>query len=232
VAQPELISSIQASLGQGKTPEQIYLELLQQGHTVKEIQEAFETAEAKLREPESQKRMIALLLIIGAFLVGAGVFSFIAANWQVMSRSSKLSVIILAMLGAYTSGWYLRERSSLTRTGNALILLGSIIYGGGIFLIGQIFHVRSNWPDGFILWMLGVIPMALAVRLRSLLALALIVGAIGLGAHPFGIFEAMKGYERFLLTSSFLLLAAAVSCLGVGVIMRKRALSNPEGTDS
>jgi uncharacterized membrane protein len=226
-----LATQIQVSIAQGKSPEEIYLELLRQKHTVKEIQEGFEAAQALEHGPETQKRTVGLILAIGAVLVGAGIFSFIAANWQEMSRSAKVAVIIVSMLVVYGIGWLLRERLKFVRTGNALILLGSIIYGAGIFLIGQIFHIRSNWPDGFILWMLGVLPMAFAVKFRALFALALVVGLIGLGAHPFGIFDAME-YNPFLLSSSFLLLAAAAASLCAGLFIRKRMSAELEGKES
>jgi uncharacterized membrane protein len=135
------------------------------------------------------------------------------------------------MLVVYGIGWLLGERLKFVKTGNALILLGAIIYGAGIFLIGQIFHTRSNWPDGFILWMLGVLPLAFAVRFLPLFGLALVVGLIGLGAHPFGIFDAM-GYNPFLLSSSFLLLAAAAACLCAGFFIRKRMSAGLEEKES
>ncbi len=218
---PRLVSDVQARLEQGRTPEEIYLELLQRGHLVREIEEAFSAAAVREEEPETQKKTISIVLLIGAVLVGAGIFSFIAANWQEMTRALKLGIIVASMLAAYVAGWYLKERLSMVRTGNALILLGSIIFGAGIFLIGQIFNVRANWPDGFILWMLGIIPLAFALQLYSLFSLALVVGVVGLAGHPFGIFDAFSSYNRFLLTSSFLLLAAAVATLLTGLLVRK-----------
>jgi len=217
----KLIASIHASLAQAKSPEQIYLELLKQGHLVKNIQDAFAAAEAAQEEPATEKRTIGLVLLIGAVLVGAGIFSFIAANWQEMSKSLKIAVIIISMLMSHGTGWVLKERFHWDRTGNALILLGSIIYGGGIFLIGQIFHIRANWPDGFILWMMGVIPMGFAIRSYPLVFLSIGVGVVGVAGHPFGIFDAFEGYNPFLLTSSFLLLGATAVTLLAGIFVRK-----------
>ena len=125
------------------------------------------------------------------------------------------------MLIAYSSGWYLKETLKYVKTGEALIILGAIIYGAGIFLIGQMFNISTNWPDGFILWMIGTIAMAYAVESYPLFYLAIPLGIIALVGHPSGIFTGF-GYNSFLLTSSFLLLVATIITFVTGWIIRKK----------
>jgi uncharacterized membrane protein len=221
MADQKLVEYVKTSLAQGKPKEEIYKELLGQGWTIEVIQDCFSSLTAEEEKEDTSKRTIRIIVTIGAVLVGAGIFSFIAANWREMARLVKIGVILVSMLVSYSAGWYLKEKLNLLRTGEALILLGAIIYGAGIFLVAQMFNIRANWPDGFILWMIGTIAMAFAVESYLLFYLAIPLGIVALVGHPFGIFTGF-GYNSFLLTSSFLLLIATIITFVTGWIIRKR----------
>lgn len=217
----KVVEYIQLALTQGKTREDLYKELLGVGWTIEAIQENFGAINAEQNKEDTSKRAIRIIVTIAALFIGAGIFSFIASNWQGMFKSVKIGVILISMLGAYGAGWYLKERLNLVKTGNALIFLGLIIYGAGIFLIAQMFHTRSNWPDGFILWMFGVIAMTYATETFSYFYFALFLGFIAMIGHPIEIFSGIFGYRAFLLTSSFLLLAFTAVTFMTGWIVRK-----------
>jgi uncharacterized membrane protein len=131
------------------------------------------------------------------------------------------------MVSSYLLGWYFKEKSKLTKTGEALILLGAIIYGAGIFLVAQMFNIRANWPDGFILWMFGVIAMAFAVKLYPLFYLAILLGVIALAGHPYVIFSSL-GINSFLLTSTLLLAFATIVTFATGWILRSKKPTQSE----
>jgi uncharacterized membrane protein len=213
---------IQLSLNQGKTKEEIYKELLNQGWGIDAIQDAFNRITTKEEKEETQGRVIRIIVTIGAILIGVGIFSFIAANWQEMPKAMKIAIIVIAMVAFYTGGWFLREKWHYKKTGEALFLLGSIIYGAGIFLVAQMFHTRGNWPDGFILWMIGTIIMAFATESFSLFYLAIPLGMAAIVGHPFFILGTFAGHNPFLLTSSFLLLFATIVTFIAGWFVRKR----------
>jgi len=217
-----IIDYIQLSLTQGKSKEEIYKELLNQGWSVDAIQDAFTQIVTKEEKKYTQKRTLRVIVTTGAILIGVGIFSFIAANWQVMTKVAKILIIVIAMISSYTGGWFLREKWNYKKTGEALLLLGAIIYGAGIFLIAQMFHIRGNWPDGFILWMIGNIVMAFAVESFSLFYLTIPIGIAALIGHPFILFRAPVGYDPFLLTSKFLLLVATIVTFIAGWLMKKR----------
>jgi uncharacterized membrane protein len=158
---------------------------------------------------------------IGAILISAGVFSFIAANWQEMSREVKIAVIVALMIFCNGAGYFLKEKVKLLRTAEALFLLGAIIYGAGIFLVAQIFNIRADWPDGFMLWMTGVVAMAFATQFFSLFYLAIPLGFIAFIGYPFEIY---LGFRQSLLfsTSLLLLLLSTIITFVTGLIIRKR----------
>lgn len=220
----EAISYVKESLSSGKTREEIYLEFLQQGWTLDDIQNIFEETEAESSKVNTHKKTISIILIVGAILVGAGIFSFIAANWQGASKVVKLLIIILAMLISHASGWYLMEKYSYKKTGEALILLGSIIFGAGLFLVAQIFNIRANWPDGFVLWMVGVLFLAYVINSYVQYALAIILSLTAFFFYTVIIFDD-NFFSRLMISSVFLLLSAVI-LLVIGLKVRKRLPEN------
>ncbi len=217
----KLSEYVATSLAQGKPKEEIYKELLGQGWTIEVIQESFSSISIEQEKEDTSKKTIRIIVTIGAVLVGAGVFSFIAANWLGMTKLIKIGIILISMMISYGAGWYIKEKSELQKTGDALILLGSLIYGAGIFLVAQMFNIRANWPDGFILWMIGTIALAFAIESYQLFYLSISLGIIALTGHPWGTFTS-PGYNSFLLTSSFLLLVATIITFVAGWIVRKK----------
>lgn len=163
-----------------------------------------------------------MIVNIGVILIGLGIFSFIAANWQDMTKFVKILLIVTTMVASYTGGWFLKEKYHYEKTGTALFLLGAIIYGASIFLIAQMFHIRGNWPDGFILWMIGTIVMAFGVESFSLFYLAIPIGIVAIIGYPLSIFKVIGGYNPFLLTSSFLLFIATIVTFIAGWFVKKR----------
>jgi uncharacterized membrane protein len=147
-----LLETIEQGVEHKKTKDQMYHELLGQGHTLQAIDAAWKDVHAR-RSPFMGMSMMAVL---GAVLVGVGVLSFVASNWDAMNNATRILIILAAMVGSYAAGWMLLQRGKKV-TGRALILLGSIIYGAGIMLVGQMYHVQTNWMNAFNLWLIGVL---------------------------------------------------------------------------
>ncbi|MBC7073959.1 DUF2157 domain-containing protein [Candidatus Parcubacteria bacterium] len=218
----DLILTIQAFIDQGKSKEEIYKVLLDQGFKVDEIEKAFEKIKIQGEKEDIQKKVLRILVIIGAIFIGVGVFSFVAANWQAISKPFKVLIIVSAMIVSYILGWILREKKGYKKTGEALILLGSIIYGAGIFLIAQMFHISTNWPDGFVLWMAGTLVVALGSESFSLFFLAILAGLPSI----IGYFVIFAGYTPFLLTSSFMAFISGILSLVSGWLVQKQISKN------
>lgn len=215
------IDYIKNSLARGVAKETLYQEFIGQGFKIEDIQGFFALAQDGDEKEEAGKKTIRLILVIGAVLIGAGIFSFIAANWKEMDRPIKIFIIVAAMIVAYVFSWYFKEKENLPKTGEALIILGAIIYGGGIFLIAQMFNIRTAWPDGFILWMIGVLVMAMAIGSYPLFYLSITLGLVAFVGYPIGILESFGG-SSWLLTSSLLLLIAAAITFTCGWAISKR----------
>lgn len=141
------------------------------------------------RYPVQKRSMTQTLALLGSILLGIGVILFFAANWDVMPRILKITVVVLSFSLSYLVGYYLRHhKKTYPKVGYALICLGSILYGAAIWLIAQIFHLEAEAGMGYLLWYLGVIPVAYLFDSSFNLALALInlVAWFLAGQHPLG----------------------------------------------
>ncbi|MDD5194649.1 MAG: DUF2157 domain-containing protein [Candidatus Omnitrophica bacterium] len=145
-----------------------------------------QTAQAK----SSPLPFIVVLQAIGVLLIGAGIISLIAFNWIKLENLAKFGIILCGLVLIYCTAFLvLRRKSNLQKTGVSLILLGNLLYGGGIWLLAQMYHIHCTFSEGVFLWALGVIPFAYAVksRLNYYMAIALFIMwvlAESGGSHP------------------------------------------------
>lgn len=126
-------------------------------------------------------RFLAIVGIIGAILVSAGIILLIASNWNDIPRLLKLGVGVALLLGAHAGGW------SLGRTGRhpvmteVLHLLGSGMFLANIALAGQIYNLSSRPPNPILLWLAGVAPLAWILRSKVQHILSLAIFGLWLG---------------------------------------------------
>jgi uncharacterized membrane protein len=124
-------------------------------------------------------KFLAIVSIIGAVLIAAGITLLIAAHWNEIPRGIKIAAGLLLMLGFHAGGWWLREvQGKYRKTGEVLHLIGSLLFLGNIALIGQIYNIVSRPPNTFLLWWIGI--AALPWLLRSAAQFALLLLAIGI----------------------------------------------------
>jgi uncharacterized membrane protein len=123
---------------------------------------------------------IRILLILGSVLIGVGILSFIAGNWEALPRTVKFLLILFGLTGAYFTGWKLED--SYPKTSKSFYYIGAAIYGAGIFLVGQMFHSSSPYQQAFLVWALGTVPLALYLKDRWVMILSIVF--IGIYASP------------------------------------------------
>jgi uncharacterized membrane protein len=123
-----------------------------------------------------RERTILIFTILGSLLVAAGIILFFASNWPRIPAAVKVAAILAAVVGAYGTGYFLQFRRDYPRLGHSIIFLGTLLYGGAIWLTAQIFHVDLPFGVGFLYWSLGVLPVAWS--LSSLPALYLSAGTL------------------------------------------------------
>jgi uncharacterized membrane protein len=115
-----------------------------------------------------------LITGIGAIMIGLGVILLFAYNWDDMGKVSKLTVIFSGLIGAHLAALYTRERHHVAS--ESLFALGTMLMGAGIFLVGQIYHLDSHYPNAIFIWSLGALALAwvLPSLTQAFMAVALI----------------------------------------------------------
>lgn len=106
-------------------------------------------------------RALLTLMALAALLVGLGVFLLIGYNWDDLPDAVKVVLIFSAILACHATGLVLRYRSGMRRASEVAFFFGSLMYGGGIWLIAQIYNINANDASGFWWWAVGVLPLAL-----------------------------------------------------------------------
>jgi uncharacterized membrane protein len=128
---------------------------------------------------EEGSRFLAIISTIGAVLVAAGILLLIASNWENIPRLLKVATGIGLMAGAHAGGYYFRESTHrYPKTGDALHLIGAILFLANIALVGQIYHLPGSPPDAILLWWIGIAAFPWLLRSRALHILFLL--AVGL----------------------------------------------------
>ena len=141
------------------------------------------------RYPEEEAgtgRMAFVLRAFGVLLFGAAVMLVVGHNWSELSRGGRLAMVVAGV--ALLQGIGLWYTFNARRTGSTLgHLAGCLMFGAGIALVGQTYHMDAHSPDAVLAWCLGTLPFALALESALLhlatIALAAVWIVMELGDH-------------------------------------------------
>ena len=136
----------------------------------------------------SRDRFVFIVLGVGFILLGLGVITFVAANWQTWSRPVKVILLLSLFIATNCGGFYLWKSASdrQSRLGQGLLLFGALTMGANIGLMSQMFHQTGSVYVLYLVWGLGVWAMAFSLRLTSLGFMAIVLMAI---AYSIGLFK-------------------------------------------
>ena len=129
----------------------------------------------------SYGRLVTILAILGAVLLGLGVILFFASNWDGIPRAVKLSLLLIGIPTTYIIGYWLRYRRGYPRVGVAALFLAALFYGAGVHLVAQAYNVPVNDPRLFLFWFLGVLPLAYVTRSQAILVLGILLFLASVG---------------------------------------------------
>ena len=142
------------------------------------VSEAGATAiRADLATRRSAVGAAGIFAILGAVLFGFAVISFVAANWNAMSKLARLLLLLAALWGCYGGAAWLFARR-LGVFAHAAVLAGIAVFGAGIALIAQMYHMDAHPPDGILAWALGALLAAVLVRSNAALGATFVLLAL------------------------------------------------------
>lgn len=114
---------------------------------------------------------------LAATVAGLGVVLILAHNWAEIPRLVRLGLIVGAVLACHWgASLCLRHGRAAASTG--LGLLGTMLFGAGIMLVAQMYHIEGHWPNGVLLWACGATAIAWARPCPWQGALAAVLAAV------------------------------------------------------
>ncbi|MCS6783018.1 MAG: DUF2157 domain-containing protein [Gloeomargarita sp. SKYBB_i_bin120] len=128
-----------------------------------------------------------ILYSFGGLFVGLAVITFVAANWSNLDRVSRLTVLLLLLVVTNTLGFYLWQYTTgFRRLGQGILLAAGLILGAVIALVAQTFNLSGPLHELFFAWSLGVLAMAVSLRLQTLGMLGLVLLGLGYASYRIG----------------------------------------------
>lgn len=106
-----------------------------------------------------------ILLSSGALLVGLGAICAVAANWEDIPRLVRFALVVGAYIASVLASFISIARG-MERLSRSLMLLASMVFGAGIFLIAQMYNYGGHWTTAVGWWIAGIMPVAWIFRDR------------------------------------------------------------------
>ena len=97
-------------------------------------------------------------------MFGLGIILFFAYNWADMHKVTKLALVFGAVLATHGTGFYLSASADAKRSlVESLHVMGTMLFGAGIWLVAQIYHIDEHYPNAFFVWGIGALALAWAM---------------------------------------------------------------------
>ena len=120
--------------------------------------------------------------IVGGLLIAAAFLAFVAAHWIELARLARVAILFSGTIVAFgIGGWSARGDRPLIA--DVCAGIGSIIFGAGIALVGQMYHLGGDFAGGMLLWAIGALAAAVLTGSRGALAVALVAGCLWSCSH-------------------------------------------------
>jgi uncharacterized membrane protein len=133
---------------------------------------------------EAASRLPAIFAMLGALMLAASVSAFVAANWQEIPRLVRLFGILALIAACFPIALQLGRRG-MPWGADAAVTFGTLCFGAGVALVGQMYHLPGDWPAGAMLVAIGAV-IAAALTGKSG---PLVIGFAAMTAWSFGRFD-------------------------------------------
>ena len=150
------------------------------------------------------------LAILGVLLLGSGIISFFAANWQWLPKIAKLAVLFGSMWAAYAIAGYMLGRGAHPLVGQAILLLGVLLFGANIWLIAQIY--LAAFLAGMLMKRTDSAAdlSSLVNRYAGIAALAALFNLLFFGGLVWLIYVGIAAHDRGLVNLAFAFFALGI----------------------
>lgn len=122
-----------------------------------------------------------VLAIFGALLLGAAIITLVAANWDAIPRLTRVAAIIVLIWMTWLCGAW-RDKAGDRIFSQVLYLIGTLAFGAGIALVGQMYHLSGDTASAALVWAAGAVIGAALMRSPIVSAASAGVGILYLTA--------------------------------------------------
>src|SRR6476661_10501644 len=102
-------------------------------------------------ETASRNRFLSILMSLGGILLGIGVITFVAANWQVWSREVRVALLLSLFVAVNAAGFYLwripPSRSQNSNLNLPITIGRNKLLGEGLLLLGRAAFLSTPYPS-------------------------------------------------------------------------------------
>ncbi len=96
---------------------------------------------------------VLVAIALGGVLVAAGLLLFVSTHWEALAPSQRFALLLALVVGLHGGAAAVEERFPPLAV--SLHGVGTVTLGAGLFLAGQLFHLKAHWPLGLLLWAIG-----------------------------------------------------------------------------
>ena len=126
-----------------------------------------------------------VVAIVGGLLIAAAFLAFVAAHWTEIARLMRFAILLAGMVVTGVLGaWFATTGRNVLA--DLCASIGAIIFGAGIALVGQMYHLGEDFAGGMLLWSVGAFAAAVLTGSR---------GALAVGLVSAGIWTCMRTYD-------------------------------------
>jgi uncharacterized membrane protein len=169
-----------------------------------------------------QRRVLATLTALAVVAAFVAVILVVGYNWNAIPRAAKVTLIFAAVMTAFGASALAYARGRNT-AGELIAFAGTLLFGNGIWLLAQVFQIRSHYPNGALWWMAGALLTAhllrsplIAIEAAVLLGVWVLMelGAAPMANYVFLPFGALVVWLAYRVRSSWTLGLSAIVIAG------------------
>jgi uncharacterized membrane protein len=134
-----------------------------------------QTAGSLLQEYDKRPASFSLgnvLMILAGILLAAAILLVVASNWEAIPRFVRMFFILALIWAVHLGAAGMLVRGAIA-SANALLVIGTLSFGGAISLVGQMYHLSGDEQTVMYLW------FALAVISAVLFRSGVVAGVAG-----------------------------------------------------
>lgn len=128
----------------------------------------------------NKNRFIMALSTLGAVALGVGVILFVSSNWEHLPKAIKLLMaVLLPIVPLATAHWLLMVKKTYLSLGRGAALVGILLIGAALAIIGQLYHLESEYVRFLTVWALLALPFVYWFkRVENVFVLVALIGGV------------------------------------------------------